>query len=125
MPKNSYYNIILAKAFRFPSAVTEGRFVKLNADEDMVLCGAGEKPDGITLRNCEEGSVNDVLLIGIAPLEIGAAVTMSARVLTPDASGRGVAAGSGDFPGARTLGAGSEAGVFVPVIMDQGNVQLA
>jgi hypothetical protein len=99
------------------SVVSQHRFVTLASDGQVDHTGAGAQADGVSQDDggtAAGRAVGLMLLGGITKVEAGAAVTRGAEVAS-DASGRAVAAVTGDRILGRAWEAASGAGVKITV----------
>ena len=92
-------------------------FVKVNTSGQVAVCLDGERPDGILLNKpAAAGRAASIAESGEQTHAIcGAAVTRGSE-LAADATGRAVAAASGDEVGAVALESGTGAGSIIRVI---------
>lgn len=121
-------NILLAKNFTAAAAVNAFRIVKLSAAETVTLASAAT--DNLLGVNADVapalGERCDVVLMGIAFVEAGAAVPLGSMV-TSDAVGRGVVAAPGVGANVRVVGlaleAATAAGDVIRVLLEAGVMQ--
>lgn len=117
---------ILDKGFAAAGAITKFRFVKGVAGQSdprqVEICDtAGERVLGvcveeITAANATEGRIASIALLGVVLVEAGAAVTQYAVVQT-DATGRAIAAATGDAVVGMALDAAGGAGEWIAVLL--------
>lgn len=108
--------------FEAGADVAINRIVKLSADGKVVhsTAAAADAHIGVTDRPAKSGGAVDVVVVGVAAVEFGAAVTRGAQVQA-DASGKAAPAAAGD----RTVGIAlktAAAGDIAPVFLSQGTV---
>ena len=121
-------NPLMFKAFTAGGAINPYRIVRLSAADTVVQAAAAT--EGIFGVNSDltivSGERVEVMTDGIAFVEAGAAVTISA-LITADASGRGVTAAPGAGVNNRVIGvaldAASAAGDVIRVLLSPGSVQ--
>lgn len=93
------------------------KFHKLNASGQLELCADGERVDAILLNKpAAAGRACTVAKTGSKTFVIAGASFSAGAELAPDATGRAVAAVSGDEVGAVALAAATGAGSKVRVI---------
>ena len=97
-------------------AIAGKRFVKPDSTQGAyVICGsAGEKARGVNLFDAVAGDTISVVKQGLVEVEAGDAVTLHAEVQT-DASGRAIAATTGDAVLGYARKAAGTAGDFIVV----------
>lgn len=117
---------VLNKGFQANEAITQFRFVKLGTGSRNVdICDtAGEAALGvcqeeITAADATNGRIANVAILGISLVESGAAVSAGAKVQT-DASGRAIAALTGDHVLGVALDAAGGAGEWIAVLLSGG-----
>jgi len=89
------------KSYRLTGSVTRGRVVKADGLSGGIAAaaqatGAGEYLLGVALTSGVAGDVIDVQLLGVCPFAIASGVIDPGKFVTADASGKLVAAASGD-----------------------------
>ena len=86
-------------------------FVKLDADEEVVACGANEKPLGI-LQNAPDGSSSETIatvrIQGVSKLKLDEAVAFGKYLTSTSASKGEVADAAGEDYGAKALTSGDD-----------------
>ena len=89
------------KSYRLTGTVTRGRVVKADGLSGGIAAaaqatGAGEYLLGVALSSGVAGDIVDVQLLGVCPFAIAAGAIDPGKFVTSDASGKLVAAASGD-----------------------------
>lgn len=89
------------KSYRLTGTVTRGRIVKADGLSAGIAAaaqatGAGEYLLGVALSSGVAGDIVDVQLLGVCPFAIASGAIDPGKFVTSDASGKLVAAASGD-----------------------------
>lgn len=90
----------LKAAADYSAASNHGKMVKIDtaADDQAVLISTlGARADGVLMNKPKAGEAAEVVVGGFAKALCGAAVASAGLELTPDATGRLIAAASGHF----------------------------
>lgn len=119
----------VAKTFLAGAAITKRRIVKLGADDKHVIQGAAATDSLIGVADSLGAAAAedpiDVILQGIADVELGGTVTRGG-LLSSDANGKAVAAAPGAGTNNRIIGFALASGVsgdIIAVQISQGSVQ--
>ncbi len=118
----------LIKNFTAGAAIAARRIVRISAAETVVQAAAAtEALSGVTTDiPAASGERVDVVMVGIAEIEAGAAYALTA-LLTADAQGRAIAAAPGAGTNNRIIGvpleAASAAGDICRVLLSPGSFQ--
>lgn len=92
-------NMLLDMTYQSAAAVPAFRYVTITGDREVTLCGAGERPDGIsqTPATAADQAVT-VRHLGVSWLEAAEDIDGGENIAS-DVNGRGVVAGGGDIVG--------------------------
>lgn len=113
---------ILELSYQASAACIRMRFVSLTGDQTVALTtGAGTRPLGVarlsvSTQEAARGKSPAVQVLGVAFIESGAAFGRDVE-LTPDATGRAVAAAAGNRVAAVSMKAAAAAGEWVPCLL--------
>lgn len=118
-------NALLTRNFKAGAAISPYRFVKAGAADYEVLQNAAATTEALGASNqlgaAAAGDPVDVVMAGIAEIELGEYVTRNAK-LTSDANGKGVAAAAGNQSAGIALASGA-AGAIIEVLLTPGGLK--
>ncbi|MFV0481855.1 MAG: hypothetical protein ACK5LP_07715 [Campylobacteraceae bacterium] len=107
---------LLVVAFIATSEIYKHRFVA-KTNDGTEHANTTLRAIGVSEQGCKAGEVLDVLVQGIAEVEVGSGGVVAGGLAKPDADGKAVTAASGEQIGGIVLKSGAE-GNIVPVLLN-------